>query len=390
MKRTFHFPIFLAAALLVACSTPAPQEENHRAHAEEHAHDDEVVLDSAQMATLGITTVAAELREMEGHLRLTGRVMASPVSKAQLTSPIGAKVVAVLVDEGDHVRKGQPLVALTDMAFIRMQEEYLTVAAESERTTATLDRQRTLMEGEATARKTLEQAKSDAAQLDARRSSLAAQLRLMGADPERLVQDGIAERFTLRSPIDGRVNGIRIFLDGRVEPTTVLLEVIDLDHFHVHLNAYERDLALLKEGVEFDFQVMNMPGSGFRGDIFSIGRTFDADGRSIPVHAHVEEGSELLVEGMSVVAMIPTGGAQQLAVPDAALQRSGDKGYLFLLLDDTPGHIVFQRIPVVPGISSGGWSAFTPDEPIPQGALFAANGVFYLWSMLEGGAEHDH
>ena len=390
MKRTFHFPIFLAAALLVACSAPAPQEENHRAHAEEHAHDDEVVLDSAQMATLGITTVAAELREMEGHLRLTGRVMASPVSKAQLTSPIGAKVVAVMVEEGDHVRKGQPLVALTDMAFIRMQEEYLTVAAESERTTATLDRQRTLMEGEATARKTLEQAKSDAAQLDARRSSLAAQLRLMGADPERLVQDGIAERFTLRSPIDGRVNGIRIFLDGRVEPTTVLLEVIDLDHFHVHLNAYERDLALLKEGVEFDFQVMNMPGSGFRGDIFSIGRTFDADGRSIPVHAHVEEGSELLVEGMSVVAMIPTGGAQQLAVPDAALQRSGDKGYLFLLLDDTPGHTVFQRIPVVPGISQGGWSAFTPAEPIPQGALFAANGVFYLWSMLEGGAEHDH
>ncbi|MBX2980880.1 MAG: efflux RND transporter periplasmic adaptor subunit [Flavobacteriales bacterium] len=378
------------ALLLAACGAPAPQEENHRAHAGEHAHDDEVVLDSAQLATLGITTTTAQMRVMEGHLRLTGRVMASPVSKAQLTSPIGAKVVAVMVDEGDHVRKGQPLVALADMAFIRMQEEYLAVEADSRRATAELERQRTLMEGEATARKTLEQARSDAAQLDARRSSLAAQLRLMGADPTRLAQDGISERFLLRSPIEGRVNGIRVFLDGRVEPTTVLLEVIDLDHFHVHLNAYERDLALLKEGVEFDFQVMNLPGRRFRGDIFSIGRTFDADGRSIPVHAHVEEGSEQLVEGMSVVAMIPTGSAEQLAVPDAALQRSGDNGYLFLLRGEKPGHTVFKRITVTPGISRDGFTAITLTEPLPDGARLAANGVFYLWSMLEDAEGHDH
>lgn len=390
MKRTVHSPITLAVALLAACSSPAPQQENHRAHADEHAHNDEVVLDAAQMATLGITTVTAELSEMEGHLRLTGRVMASPVSKAQLTSPIGAKVVAVLVDEGAHVRKGQALVALTDMAFIRMQEEYLAVAAEHQRATAELERQRTLLEGEATARKTLEQANSDAAQLAARRSSLAAQLRLMGADPDRLAQDGIAERFILRSPIDGRVNGIRVFLDGRVEPTTVLLEVIDLHHFHVHLNAYERDLPLLREGVEFDFQVMNLPGRSFRGDIFSIGRTFDADGRSIPVHAHVEEGSEHLVEGMSVVALVPTGGARQWAVPDAAVQRSGDKGFLFLLVDSASDHTVYKRIEVSPGISRGGWSAFGTEQPLPPDARFAADKVFYLWSMLEGADGHDH
>jgi membrane fusion protein, heavy metal efflux system len=388
IRIPFITPLLL---LLAACGSPSPDPaDGSTGHDHVHIAADEVTLDPAQMATLNITTTAAELRGMEGHLRLTGRVMASPVSKAQLTSPIGAKVVAVLVDEGAHVRKGQPLVQLTDMAFIRMQEEYLTVAAEHKRATAELERQRTLMEGEATARKTLEQARSDAAQLDARHGSLAAQLRLMGADPERLAQDGIAERFTLRSPIDGRVNGIRIFLDGRVEPTTVLLEVIDLHHFHLHLNAYERDLPLLKEGVEFDFQVMNLPGRSFRGDLFSISRTFDADGRSIPVHAHVEEGSEQLVEGMSVVALVPTGGAQQWAVPDAALQRSGDQGYLFLLTDSTADHMVFQRIPVSPGISRGGWSAFTPEQPLPPDARFAADKVFYLWSMLEGGDDHGH
>ena len=30
------------------------------------------------------------------------------------------------------------------------------------------------------------------------------------------------------------------------------------------------------------------------------------------------------------------------------------------------------------------------NEPLPDGARLAANGVFYLWSMLEDAGEHDH
>jgi len=386
MKRiAFIFSLLV----LAACSTPEPEVATAE-HPHDHAHADEVVLDSAQQATLGITTIRPERRSMEGTVKLTGRVTTSPVSKAQLTSPIGAKVVAVLVDEGAHVRKGQPLVALSDMAFIKMQEEYVAVSAQAERADAELRRQRTLLAGEATAQKQLEQAEADFKVMQARRESLGHQLTSLGVDLKKLIASGLEDRFTLRSPIDGRVNGIRIFLDARVEPTTVLLEVIDLHHFHVHLNAYERDLALLKEGVLFDFQVLNMPGKRFKGELFSIGRTFDADGRSIPVHAHVEEARGQRIEGMSVVAFVPTGAAEQLVVPDAALQRSGDRGFLFLLMEREPGRTVFQRTEVVPGVSRDGYTAVSPLEPLPQHAEFAADKVYYLWSMLENEGGHEH
>ncbi|MBL7964919.1 MAG: efflux RND transporter periplasmic adaptor subunit [Flavobacteriales bacterium] len=378
----------LSILAMTACSSPAPEKATAD-HGHDHGHADEVVLDSAQQATLRITTIKPELRSMEGTVKLTGRVTTSPVSKAQLTSPIGAKVVAVLVDEGAHVRKGQPLVALSDMTFIKMQEEFVSVSAQAERADTELRRQRTLLAGEATAQKQLEQAEMEFKMTMARKESLGHQLTSLGVDLKDLLTSGLKDRFILRSPIDGRVNGIRIYLDARVEPTTVLLEVIDLHHFHVHLNAYERDLALLKEGVLFDFQVLNLPGKRFKGELFSIGRTFDADGRSIPVHAHVEEGSEQLIEGMSVVAFVPTGNAEQLVVPDAALHRSGDKGFLFLLAEREPGRLVFQRIEVVPGVSRDGLTAFTLMEPMPQGVEFAGDKVYYLWSMLENTA-HDH
>lgn len=381
--------LLLPILALAACSEPVP-EATHADPPHDHGHADEVVLDSAQLATLGITVIKAERRTMEGMVQLTGRVTTSPVSKAQLTSPIGAKVVAVLVDEGAHVRKGQPLVALSDMAFIKLQEEFVSVSAQAERTDAELRRQRTLLAGEATAQKQLEQAEADFKVMQARKESLGHQLGSLGVDLKRLMASGLEDRFVLRSPIDGRVNGIRVFLDGRVEPATVLLEVIDLHHFHVHLNAYERDLALLREGTLFDFQVLNLPGKRFKGELFSIGRTFDAGGRTIPVHAHVEEGSEQLIEGMSVAASVPTGSAEQLVVPDPALHRSGAKGYLFLLMEKEPGRAVFQRIEVVPGVSRDGYTAVAPREPFPQDAVFAADKVYYLWSMLvnEGGHEH--
>ncbi|MFZ1694372.1 MAG: efflux RND transporter periplasmic adaptor subunit [Flavobacteriales bacterium] len=380
--------LLLLSIAFVACSSPKPEAEPTD-HEHNHASADEVVLDSAQQATLGITTIKLERRAMEGTVKLTGRVMSSPVSKAQLTSPLGAKVVAVLVDEGAHVRKGQPLVALTDLSFIKLQEEYVSASAQAERADSELRRQRTLLTGEATAQKHLEQAEADFKVLQARKESLGHQLASIGVDLKKLIASGLEDRFTLRSPIDGRVNGIRVFLDARVEPTTVLLEVIDLHHFHVHLNAYERDLASLKEGTLFDFHVLNMPGKRFKGELFSIGRTFDADGRSIPVHAHVEEGSEQLIEGMSVVAFVPTGGAEHLVVPDAALHRSGDKGYLFMLGERDSHGMSFTRIEVLPGVSRDGLTAISLLEPMPEGAEFAADKVYYLWSMLEN-TEHDH
>lgn len=118
----------LAILLLVlqACSTPAEEAPASDDHAHDHAHDTdtanaEVTLTPEQFAALAIPFVSPEWRTMEGSIRLTGRVMTSPVSKAQVTSPITAKVVDVLVDEGATVTKGQPLVAFADPGFFKLQ-----------------------------------------------------------------------------------------------------------------------------------------------------------------------------------------------------------------------------------------------------------------------------
>ena len=390
------FACLLLVLIVASCGNTAVQEHGTvptaAADAGTHDHDDAtVVLTADQFAALGIRTAAPVVRSMEGNLRLSGRVLASPVSKARVTSPLGAKVVDVLVDEGAHVRKGQPLIALSDIAFFRMQEEYLVAKAEHTYAASELQRQRLLAEGNATAGKTLQQAGSQAMSTEARMRSLANQLKLLGVDPDALTPDAQQPRFVLHSPVDGRVHGITIHLDERVEPTTVLLEVIDLHHFHVHLNAYERDLAALEEGVLFDFRVINLPRSTFKGKVFSIGRTFDADGRTIPVHAHVEEGSDKLVEGMSVSASIPTGSGAMLAVPDEALARSGNEAFIYVHAGtEALGGQRFTEVPVVTGPAEGGFTAISPLTTLPADAAVAITGVFHLRSMRTAEEGHGH
>ncbi|MCB0786074.1 MAG: efflux RND transporter periplasmic adaptor subunit, partial [Flavobacteriales bacterium] len=109
---------------------------------------------------------------------------------------------------------------------------------------------------------------------------------------------------------------------------------------------------------------------------------------TIPVHAHVEEGSHDLVEGMSVLADVPTGGGRLLAVPDGALARSGDVGYVYV--DEGPteegGHR-YRQVEVRPGLSRAGWTAVTPSEPLDSATAIAGDGVFYLRSTLTNSGE---
>jgi cobalt-zinc-cadmium efflux system membrane fusion protein len=384
--------LLILLLVLQACSMPTPETPAADAHDHDHGTDTanaEVSLTPEQFAALAIPFVSPEWRTMEGSIRLTGRVMTSPVSKAQVTSPITAKVVDVLVDEGAAVTKGQPLVAFADPGFFKLQEEYLSARAQRTQAVAELERQRTLLAGDATARKSAEQAEARASELQARVGALEGTLRMLGVDPASLRPDALHERFLVRSPMAGRVNGIRVFLGATVEPTTVLLEVIDLHHFHVHLNAYERDLPLLREGVRFPFQVMNLPGGRFEGELFSIGRTFDDDGRTIPLHAHVDVGSEQLVEGMSVVAEIPLGAERQLTVPATALARSGDRAYVYVDEGKAEGAHHFRQVEVRAGVTSDGWVAVTPFAPLDSLARIAGDKAFYLRNSLSD-LSHDH
>jgi len=107
------------------------------------------------------------------------------------------------------------------------------------------------------------------------------------------------------------------------------------------------------------------------------------------VHAHVEVGSEQLVEGMSVTAEIPLGAERQLSVPATALARSGERAYIYVDEGEAGGGHHFRQVEVRAGVTSAGWVAVIPFTPLDSLSRIAGDKAFYLRNSLSD-PSHDH
>ncbi len=79
---------------------------------EEHGEEGHVRLDPAGAKTAGIRVEPARYRPVQNILTVPGTVEASTERVAKITPPVAGRVVRVLVNLGDTVRTGQPLVIL--------------------------------------------------------------------------------------------------------------------------------------------------------------------------------------------------------------------------------------------------------------------------------------
>jgi len=69
-----------------------------------------IEVSEAAQRNLGLTVAAAELRPIETTLRVIGEIAADPERSGAVSSRISGRVSALLTQEGERVKKGQPLV----------------------------------------------------------------------------------------------------------------------------------------------------------------------------------------------------------------------------------------------------------------------------------------
>ena len=113
--RRLAIPMLLAE--LTTALTPARAHEGHAgAPGEQAAAPSGAVLVSEQaQRNLGLGLAEAELRPIEKTLGVIGQIEPVPGLSGTVSSRIAGRVVAVLVSEGDAVRRGQPVVEVESL-----------------------------------------------------------------------------------------------------------------------------------------------------------------------------------------------------------------------------------------------------------------------------------
>jgi len=371
--------------LLTACGPAAdPDHETEKADLPEN----QVQLSEAQLEQFELQLDSAQLRKIGGSIEVNGIIDVPPQNRSLLHPPVAAYVQDLRVKVGQVVRKGQVLAVLEHPEILEIQRRYLDAKAQLSFLERDFARQEELARDQATAAKQLDKSRADLSSAQALTASLKAQVQRLGIAPAQLQATNLQSSLQLLAPYNGYITAVEAQLGQFVGADKPLIGLLNKEHLHVELELYERDLGAVKNGQKLQFQLTNVPGKVYTGDVFLIAQTLDPDKRTINVHGHIDqEDDPLLRPGLFVTAQLLLGGEAVLSLPEAALIRSGAGFVAFRYL--APG--LFERVPMATAGSQKGYVAL--QQEVPAGSLWATTGAYRLeaaWQarFAEEGAEH--
>jgi cobalt-zinc-cadmium efflux system membrane fusion protein len=386
IRRTSCF--LFALALFTACSGP-PTTSNDEERQDKHGdrREAEVGLTVEQVKAIGLVTGTMEKRGLKTSLKANGRLVLPPEKEAQASVLIGGIVRGIPVQEGQHVEKGATLAMLENLEYLQLQQDYLETGANLKVLAADLERQQDLNTDRINATKTLERAQAELSSAQARLATMAAKLRMFGADPARLSPETISSSYALRAPIAGNLKHIAITLGQFAEPNKPLFEVVDNTGLHIDLNVFEQDIARVRVGQKVVFGHAGEPVGQHTATVFAMNKAFENDQQAVLVHAELDDTSEELLPGMFIEALIMTDSTQAWSLPSEAVVSNGDEHYVYV--EGRPGH--FRQAAVRIGTSELGYTEIVPIDPIAPDARVVVKGSYYLLSELtKGSGEQDH
>ena len=71
---------------------------------------------------------------------------------------------------------------------------------------------------------------------------------MLNINPIKIEEGYITSIVNIYTPISGNVTKVNVSKDSYVSPTTSILEIIDNDHVHTELSAFEKDIMTIKKG----------------------------------------------------------------------------------------------------------------------------------------------
>jgi len=384
-------------------------DHDHGAHGPEGS----VELTQKQLSLIDFELGDFKQMNLGKNIKCSGELELPPQNKASVSAIIGGRVKSIDVIEGIFVKKGQTLAVLEHPDVIAYQEDYLDVANNISVLKSDFERKQALFNDSITSQKVYEQAESDYFSAVAKLNTLKAKLLLIGVSVNQVEKGNISAGITIKSPIDGYVRLVEINIGKFVEPQAEMFEIVDNDHIHIDLHVYEKDINSIEIGQKVLFSLASDEGAVYEAVVFSIGKAFENETKSVRVHAEIAEEKHNLLPGMYVNAMIESDPQTRRVLPDEAIISEGEKEYVFIQTikqaDSHEGHdhaheeegheghghnspkISFLKIGVSTGNSELGYTEILATDSIPLNEGIVLKGAFYLHAeMKKGEAGHVH
>jgi cobalt-zinc-cadmium efflux system membrane fusion protein len=315
----------LAALALTGCSSAkrdsAAEMTSYSAQPGKESTAELFTVPQEQTAHLQVTKV--QKAPLARTLRLTGAVAYNGFLTTPIISPVGGPVRRVLVQPGQNVRAGEPLLEVSSPDYSLLRATYLKARETLRVTDRNFERAKDLYAHNAIAERDLLQAESDRNQAETDLQSSEAALRILGIPkPDSLAKSPPSPVIPLLSPMGGVVVE-RLVSPGQLlqAGATQAFTISDMSTVWVLANIYQQDLASVKVGDAVEIQTDAYPDT-FHGKISFISTALDPNSRTLQARIVVENRGQRLKKDMYVTATVAAGTiSAAFFVPDSAILR---------------------------------------------------------------------
>lgn len=365
--------LFAGALCLTSCKQKEADQvaETPQVSAVLKTNPDEVKVDKPEL--FGLVTVAA--REVADKLQVTGSVSPDVSRELPVLSLANGRVVALHVQLGQSVRKGQLVMDVQSPDVATAFATYLKAVSDEHLAKVTLDRDTLLFDKGAIARSQVDAAENGEADAVAALNAAEQQLRILGVD-----KNNPGDMVRIYAPTSGVVVSQTVTNAGAAginyAGNSGSLIIADLSHVWVIVDVYESDLASVKLGQHVEIHLNAFPGRIFDGVVGDIGATLDASLRTAKVRIQVKNPQGELRIGMFANATILRAKhGNEAAIPQNAVLHLHDTTYVYVPSGSHGGfrRIVVKTGDVLPGnlvvISTG----LTPGQQVVGNALDLQN-----------------
>jgi membrane fusion protein, heavy metal efflux system len=335
-----------------------------------------VRLTAAQIATLQsmqVSTRSFRSREItDGQITLNGD------TATQVFSPYSGRVVKVMAEPGEHVKKGAPLLQIEATEFVGAQSDLLNAAAALKLAHAAEARKHAAFDSKGGSLADWQQAQADLAAAQTNLDAARSRLRILGVSDQAIAGLEASRRTQSATYVVAPIAGV--VTDRQVGPgqflqagsSTPVFTLGDLSTVWLVAAVPEADAVRVRTGQSIEVRVLALPGEVFTATLTAVAAQVDPVTRRVAVRATLPNKDGRLKPQMFANFSIFTSGADtSVAVPEGAVVREGDEARVWVLLagnelvsrEIRTGRISDGMVEVLSGLSPG-------DRVVTRGSLF--------------------
>lgn len=343
--------LFLMACFLISCN----QNQEHKTGGE-----------SSSTLVMKLTTTSIEVAQ-------TYVADVQAVQFVEIKPKVEGFVEAVLVDEGEHVHKGQVLFKLSSAELYEevkeAQANYKQVQAELKMAEVESDRVKRLVEKDIISPIRLEQAMAE---------TDVASLRVQQAKSRLLRAETNYSYTTITSPFEGYVDRIPFKVGSLVTPTSLLTSLTDVSEMFAYYKINEKEYLEYKrsqlsgaEQLEYknlELELSDQTIYPYKGTVETVEGDFERGTGSIAFRARFANPERLLRHGVSGKIRMLTEMDDVILVPQRSTFEIQDFTYVYTV--DEEGVVSARSFEP---LSRHG--AYYVTKDLPEGALIVYEGI---------------